>query len=495
MLSFEAPICYNPDMEKGHHFGTEDPQAAPGRRSGKLWDHAPYILASAGSLLLLALIFNNNLWMDEAFTAGIVRCGFSEMLARSFGDTLPPLYNIAAWCMTRLFGYSSVILKLTSVLPMIALMFFSASCLTKSHGSRVSCLYILSLLCAPHIVHFSVEIRMYSMALSFASFAAWFALSLSSVPKRSHWAGLSLFTVLSGFAHHYGIFASAFLWLMLLIHFLAKDRRQLKAFAFYAGLTALLYLPCLILAINQLRRASSYFSAAGGTLSSLLSDLRYPFVTNVTAVSAMLLLLFGLAFLSGLRKPVSFQPLFLMASPFAMLLFSYLIMAMTGSSFFSARYLVPGLGILWLGFSILSDKSPASKVLFPLSLTLLLISGCITYTGQLKEEYGTDPSRMTEYFHRHFSPEDGYLVLDGDHQIEVCLHDYYLPDIPLCPASKVGEISGNFWCMAMEDQSDSLSELRLQGIHAEYVDEFSFDQYRFRLYLLTKSDGLKPPPE
>ncbi|MBR1875615.1 MAG: hypothetical protein IJ805_00745, partial [Lachnospiraceae bacterium] len=91
----------------------------------------PLIMALTASAVYLSLIFNDNVWVDEAFTAVLVRGSFKEMMARSAADTLPPLYNILAWLMTEIFGYGTLQLKLTSVIPLISLFFFSAYKLTE----------------------------------------------------------------------------------------------------------------------------------------------------------------------------------------------------------------------------------------------------------------------------------------------------------------------------------------------------------------------------
>ena len=69
-----------------------------------LKDKIPYFFTAVCTVIYVSLVFNNNLWLDEAFSAAIIRCGFKEMMIRTANDTLPPFYNLAAWCFTRVFG-------------------------------------------------------------------------------------------------------------------------------------------------------------------------------------------------------------------------------------------------------------------------------------------------------------------------------------------------------------------------------------------------------
>ena len=52
-----------------------------------------FFSALLGSLIYISLIFNNNLWVDEAFTASLIRGNLSEVWAATAADTLPPFYN------------------------------------------------------------------------------------------------------------------------------------------------------------------------------------------------------------------------------------------------------------------------------------------------------------------------------------------------------------------------------------------------------------------
>ncbi len=451
----------------------------------------PVLLAGAGSALYLILIFNNNLWMDEAFTACLVRGSFREMLDRSFSDTLPPLYNLTAWCMTQVFGYNSVILKLTSVLPMVLLMFFSAFKLPSLFRESTASLFILCLITAPHMVHYGVEIRMYGMAMAFATIAAIFACECTVKTGFGPWLQFSVFTALAGYTHHFGLIADAFVWLALFISILAVKRHLLLSWLKAAGLTFVLYLPGLLLTLRQIRGASSYFSASEVTLKNFLSSFRYPFVTNVTALSACLLLLVLISLATGFSRweGVCFIPVYA-----AVLVLSYLSMLLTGTSFFSARYLFPSLGMLWLGFSVCitfpAERIPLRFRQFLLygSIILLAAVGCVTYSGQFREEYAPGVGQMLSFSDANLTPGDGYVIYEDNYQIELCMR-YYEPDLTKCDWDSAGRIGGNLWYFAVPGFEDRLDEASARGYNAKYIGEMSFDQYSFSLYQLIREEG------
>ena len=52
------------------------------------------LLVLFSAAVYISLIFNNNIWMDEAFTASLIKTDYAGVLERSMNDTLPPLYNL-----------------------------------------------------------------------------------------------------------------------------------------------------------------------------------------------------------------------------------------------------------------------------------------------------------------------------------------------------------------------------------------------------------------
>ena len=341
----------------------------------------PLLFAAAGTMVYISLVFDHNVWLDEAFSASIIRCGFHDMLQRTFSDTLPPFYNVAAWCFTRLFGYSTLSLKLFSVIPMAALMLMAACLLTEKDDSASACVYIALATFMPHILNHGVEIRMYSWALFFAAASAiCFYCIIKARPRFM--IPLVVFTVLGAYTHQFALMAEALVWLMLLVFCIKEKKLPL----WWGGALScfLLYIPCALLTLRQMKKASSYFEASGGGLSGLLSALRYPFVTDITPISALLALavtaLFVYAFIRKDFLSLCFMGIYAIIS-----FISYGIMALTGSTFFSARYLMPAIGILWLGAALavgpLMKKRPAR-------ILCILITAAVAvpvYAGEYRE--------------------------------------------------------------------------------------------------------------
>ena len=248
--------------------------------------YVPFLFVAVCTVIYLSLVFNNNLWLDEAFSASIIRCGFMEMVSRTFADTLPPFYNFAAWGFTRIFGFSTISLKLFSVLPMMILMLVAALFIPKAASERAACIYIVLITAMPHFLEHGVEIRMYSWAVLFASSAAIFALCvIKEIRHADIWLVAS--TVLGAYTHQYALIAESLIWIALLV--ISIRKKMMKRWIIAAGICVAAYIPCAILTVFQMKAAVSYFSAEPVSFGSMMASVRYPFVTDVTVLSALLL--------------------------------------------------------------------------------------------------------------------------------------------------------------------------------------------------------------
>ncbi len=450
-----------------------------------------FIVAVLGSALYISLIFNDNLWVDEAFTASLIRQSFPEMIRDTVSDTLPPFYNVFGFLAVSLFGFSSVVLKFCSCLAMILLLFFGGRKLHTLKGFRAAFLYELFLVAMPHFLHYGVEIRMYSWGVFSCGMAALYFLEIPE--NRSAFRGFTLFSVFSGYIHHFALVSCGMLWLILLFSYvLKKNKEDIILFFKYLGLFLILYLPGLILTFYQIKNASSYFSMAPLSLKSFISDIRFPFVTNITPLSALLLLMavFAAA-LPFIRKSVkdSSQGLLLMSAIYLTLCFAYAVSVISGRSLFTARYLVPCLSIFWLGTALLSDealsffgdKSPVAPVLIAL-IAVTLVTG---YLMTFREEYSPGAEQMKAFFNENIKSGDAIIINEDVPEIEICFR-YYFPDLLKTGWKNADNINGTIWYLVREGSGDVLENADTPGYNLEYICDFFFDRYSFSLYRADK---------
>ena len=451
-----------------------------------------FITAVFGSILYISLIFNDNLWVDEAFTASLIRGSMPEVLKNTAADTLPPFYNVAGKLLTLVFGFSPTVLKLFSCFPMILLIFFGGRKLLTLYGFRTAFIYELFLFSMPHFLHYGVEIRMYSWGVFACGMAALFFSGI--LKEKKGWTAFMLFTVFSGYIHHFALVSCGMLWFILLIILLKKkDLQTLKKYVLNLLIFFILYLPCMILTVFQLKAASSYFAMAPLTFGSFLSDIRFPFVTNITPLSALLFLSAAAAAPASFRFSTEtedrFTGLFLISAFYLTLLFGYGVSLISGRSFFTARYLVPALSILWMGIAVCWDRlisiTHDNRFLLLFAALIIVFTGAVCYRQAFREEYKEGAGNMKAYFDENFKKGDGCIVLEDYPEIEICLK-YYCPDLQIKRWKDAEEVTGTLWLFLNGNSKATLEKAGKHGYNAEYISDFSFDRYSFSLYRLKK---------
>ncbi len=442
--------------------------------------YIPYIFAFVGAAVYLSLVFNDNVWMDEAFSGAIIRCDLQEMVQRTFADTLPPFYNFSAWLFTHIFGSSTPVLKIYSVLPMFILMLLAAHYVPIVASERAACLYITFLTAMPHFLEHGTEIRMYSWAVLFASAAAMEALCLMKEVQHSGIL-LMVFTILGAYTHQYALIAEAFVWIMLLVHSIRE--KHVTDWIRSAAICVTLYIPCAVLTVFQMREATTYFSASAPTIDNLAAALRYPFVTDITPISALLMCFFLILLAYAFTKKQAAAAFFMLIYVLTVLI-SFGLMHVTESSFFSSRYLLPSIGILWLGAAVSLDRMLSeNRYVLAVAAPLTAASLIAIYLQLFRAEYAD----MTEFssFIGSTDEDDGYVMYEDYPEIEICL-GYYAPWLKKYSIEDIGEVSGDKYVFVNGTvHTDEVGEIKENKYEIRYIEDLSFDRYTFKAYELT----------
>ena len=463
----------------------------------------PWILLLFCSVCYVSLIFNQNVWMDEAFTASLIRTDMSGVISRSMQDTLPPLYNILLKLMTDAFGYSVPVMKLTSVLPMIATLVLSATVVKKRHGLMSCCLWMLALTFMPLMLNFGIEIRMYSWGFFFATASGVFAYEVIYESRPKNWILFTLFSVLAGYTHHFAFVTAGTVYFFLLLYYLIKDRAHVRRWFFCVLATTLLYLPCLLTTLKQIGRVSGYFSMPEVTFSVFVKYMIYPFITGNRILSVLLglgmLLLYGYGLYRQKTAPSGRQAYALLCPVpyYIVLLFGTAISKIMTANIFVDRYLFFACGLIWLFFAIEISILPPlrfGKKSLPwaaVAIPFLILIGLFTGHDAWKQEYGQDPADMIGYFQSHVQENDALLIYSDSEALYWCLQFYEPAFKPYSSAKDAlnalheGE-TDTVWIAVEEGRTVAdLEEDAGEKLPIEQAGDFAFDRYDFTLYRLT----------
>ena len=121
--------------------------------------------------------FGQDIWFDEVFSVNFIQHSYKEIAALTGKDVHPPLYY---WYL-KLFhdigkvlvpAASSIVLcKLASMLPFAGIFVYTLTAIRKNFGLHVAGLVWFLIMTMPQISNYTVEIRMYSLALFFITAA------------------------------------------------------------------------------------------------------------------------------------------------------------------------------------------------------------------------------------------------------------------------------------------------------------------------------------
>ncbi len=428
--------------------------------------------------------------MDEAFTASLIRTDMAGVISRSMQDTLPPLYNILLKLITDVLGYSVPVMKLTSVLPMILTLVLGATVVRHRHGLMTSCIFMLCLTLMPLMLYYGVEIRMYSLGFFFATASGIYAYEVLCESCPKNWICFTLFSVLAGYSHHFAFVTVGIVYFFLLLYYIIKDRAHIRRWFLCLLVTFVLYLPCMLITIQQIVRVSGYFSMPEVTLLLFCRYMIYPYITGQRILSVLLMLsviallifaLFHIKTAKHMYALLCFLPYYIV------LLFGTVISHIMTANIFVDRYLFFSCGLIWLFFAIEIASLPKIQWQYA-GLCFAVLIGIQTYRSEWQLEYGVDPSAMIAYLDENVEEGDGILTCADSEALYWCL-SFYAPQAKAfvttdtaLEALKNNEIR-ELWIAV--DEGVALPDTPTTP---DPVDEFTFDRYRIKLYHLPAGD-------
>ena len=135
------------------------------------------ILGILSFFVCLLQAFGQDIWFDEVFSVNFIQHSYKEIAVLTGKDVHPPLYY---WYL-KLFhdigkvlvpAASSIVLcKLASMLQFVGIFVYTLTVIRKNFGLHVAGLFWFLIMTMPQISNYTVEIRMYSLALFFITAA------------------------------------------------------------------------------------------------------------------------------------------------------------------------------------------------------------------------------------------------------------------------------------------------------------------------------------
>lgn len=226
------------------------------------WFGAAFLLAAVGMLVYsVRLCFANGIWYDELYTMGLAERGFGQLTAFTARDVHPPFYYyyvkaVQGLCRAVVPGVNMIVVsKLCSVLPLIGLFVYGITKVRRHFGMLCTGLFVFCTVSMPNLPQYTVEIRMYTLAMFLVTAAFLHAYGIVCgagepvLPCRDgserdmaapggkvvDWVCLTVYGILAAYTHYFACAAVAMVYFGLFIYFICgcygvRDGRR-KVFA------------------------------------------------------------------------------------------------------------------------------------------------------------------------------------------------------------------------------------------------------------------------
>lgn len=342
--------------------------------------YALCFLLSLFAILCQALqAFNYDLWVDEAFSLHLIQHSPMDVIRLTAMDVHPPLYYLilqAGITVLHLFvPQASVIVcaKLISVVPFLALWLIGLFWVRKQWNEAVAANFVLLLVGAPQLISYGVDIRMYGWGLLFVTAAYLSALRVHQAPTgaRTPWIAFVAFSLAAAYTHYFSLIAVAIVYLLLLVEAIAFRREHLKATLLACVVTALCYLPWLIVLLQQLAAVKESYWIGPITWDTIEEYRTFAFGKWPLFLLFLVVWILALVFQPKNRVALGWLVLCFVGTIFLGVLVSLVVRPV-----FVSRYMVPTLGCLWLAYSI--GVGQMRHKLLTVGLTLVSVFLCVT---------------------------------------------------------------------------------------------------------------------
>lgn len=444
------------------------------------------ILIIGIGILYISLIFNANLWTDEAFTIELVReNSIKDIIKGTANDVHPPLYYLITKFFTSIFGSNIQAFKMVSVIPMILTMLLAFSHIMLWFDRRVAVLFVLFLNAIPCVMEYSVQIRMYSWAIFFITLSALSAFGAYDSDKPNHWILLSFSALFACYTHNFAMISAFFIYVILGVILAIKNKRFPDKWLISGAFVGVCYIPWLVVLFIQTRnRVDNYWieDITTETVLGYISDIfgsRIPFSEEIFMLLCGISLLICISYRKRARK-IALYVACLYVVPL-LTAFIGIVVSICVTPFFIARYLLPCMGLLALALAITFSKEERAAYVF-LCLFLMSMIANSYYMNYEKEYNSTYTEELLDFMDENLGENDIILY---NYEIYDFIYECYFDKEQLCFLGEM-DFSSDYDIIWYFDSCVSpwLSEnvLTENGLKKEYIATLGIEQNEFILY-------------
>ena len=338
------------------------------------WNVLWHALPAAAFLIWGVLCVTNQLWYDEAFSAGMVMKSWRELIYITAVDDHSPFYYVLLKLFYHLCGGGTHFwtLKLFSLLFMLGYMLLGKYYVAKLFGQKISVRFMLFSLLAPIMTVQAGNVRMYSMALFFMTLTGLLAYDIYREESRGKWLLFVCSSICIVYCHTFAMIQTVWLYLIFIAALLRSGQFQKLKKCLLSGIAvSVVFSPWLFVTFKQMQLRMKYDTGSAEELAGVkelgdycrewFSAVETPIDIVVFVGMALFLVLFILA-VFHMRREKNIAPA-LGAAVFGLTALTGFVVSVFVNNCFLGRYAFPGFGFIMLlyGVGMSGTKSKWAK--------------------------------------------------------------------------------------------------------------------------------------
>lgn len=436
------------------------------------------------------------LWYDELYSIAFSQLSTSEMLTIGPKDVHPLLFYIIFKAFIKIFSFldMAVVGRIVTLIPIYLIGILSITKVKKNFGMLTAGLFFLCISMMPQLMIYSVEIRMYSWGLFFVTASFIYIYDIYNSPNLKNWIILTILTICSAYTHYFSAVASFGLYLILLVYLIKNNREQIKYWLASALISVIAFIPWAFIVFGQISYIESKYWIAPITIKTLISYVY--FVLSPATIFIQSNGLVSPTILGSIMLIIFIYLIYKVRDKYAISgIVAFLIVPIIGvvvsqltHPFFHQRFLIPVLGCLWLGFSILLTKAYENKKVFYVILTVILIIGVIgcvnfiniqsqdaidtqTEMNSLNKVIGSGNIIFTDFFPTYFELQ-GYMLKNNHYLCHIDNVSFHIVESLKDPGIQ-SEIAGGSKVYYIDGGFEDIESFNSTGLT---LREISFNQ-------------------
>ena len=457
--------------------------------------------------ILLVVAFNNSIRADEVLTFEIIGKSYLNLIQQTAGDVHPPLYYLIIKSFVDLayvLNLNVIIVgKIISVFPVIFLIIISFFKIRKQHEWLTGGIFSLAITSMPLLMLYATEIRMYSWALFFVTLTYIYTKDLFDNPNKKNWIKLIIVGQLAAYTHYFAGLAVVVIYLLILIYFYKeKNKNQMQKWIKAVIINIIIYMPWLIVLINQLLKVNSGYWIEPITVTSIINYIYFIFSPYSLYLPSwdifgtiMMLSYFTLIFYNLKTKKTNETIYALMGFLVLGVTISIgIIVSLISQPIFMERYILPMLGCFWLCFSILLTQIKNNKKIFiPILLVFLIISIVATLNFVNQQEINNETMQNLEKLNNNISSEDVLIHLYSqtyeifklyNHNNTQYLYNGTVGDIinSTDEIKNIKKQNKTVWVFCLEQEQYILNNWKKENLTFQNYGNYPFEYYNLTVY-------------